>query len=132
MTVRTFHLGAILTVTTGRFLSPGGVADVGDLLGHMTGESLMTHQIPRAVRECGPALLVQHPQLAVEVPDEFDTPEAAQSWLDKQVALFGSELPVAPLDPADHTRIDPITELKMIRPDMPVIGLSPDGTVNVF
>ena len=30
-----------------------------------------------------------------------------------------------PLDVADHTRIDPLTELRMMRPDMPVIAVDP-------
>lgn len=111
---RSFHLGDILTITTGLLVSPRHVAGIYDILNFMTGDNLFTHQLPRAMDECSPALLAQHPQLrAVSTPEEFDGKEQVDRWLAEQVARFGEMLPVAPLDPADHTRIDPITELRM-------------------
>lgn len=121
---RSFHLGDVLSVTTGRFLAPGGIDAVQKLLDFMTGDSVFTHQIPRVVSECEPRLLEQHPQLRdLDVP-EFDGDRAAvDAWLAEQVARFGEHLTVSPLDPADHTRIDPITEMRQIAPHIPVIGV---------
>ena len=120
-------MGDILSVTTGALCSPRHVEGVYDLLGYMTGESLFTHQLPRASRECEPVLLAQHPQLAdVIVPDpwpEGDRKTVVYAWLDEQVAKYGETLPVVPLDPQDHTSIDPISELRMMRPDMPIIAV---------
>lgn len=126
---RLFHLGDILSVTTGRLVSPRHVDGVYDLLGFMTGESLFTHQLPRASRECEAPLLAQHPQLAdVEVPESFTGKEQVFAWLDEQVAIYGEQLPVVPLDPGDHTSIDPITELRMMRPDAEIIAVEvPDA-----
>lgn len=48
MTTKTFHLGDILTITTGRLVSPRHMEGVYDILNWMTGEDLLvTHQIPR-------------------------------------------------------------------------------------
>lgn len=133
---REFDLGDILSATTERLVSPRHVDGLYDLLGYMTGESLFTHQLPRANRECAPVLLAQHPQLAAVVVPEWkfgdgDDPKAiVYAWLDEQKAVYGATLPVRPLDPADHTSIDPIAELRMMRPDMPIIAVTPDGEVH--
>lgn len=122
MTTKSFHLGDILSVTTGYLVSPRHIDGVYDVLNHMTGDNLFTHQLPRASDECSPHLLAQHPDLAeVPVPDEFDGKEHVERWLAEQVARFGEYRDVAPLAEADHTRIDPIAELQMMRPGMPVV-----------
>lgn len=122
---RDFDLGDILSITTGRLVSRRHIDGVYDILGYMTGESLFTHQLPRASRECEGPLLAQHPQLAeVVVPDDFGgSKEAVYAWLDEQAARYGATLPVAPLAADDHTPIDPITELRMMRPDVPIIAV---------
>jgi hypothetical protein len=43
------------------------------------------------------------------------------------VAEHGETREVAPLDPVDHTRIDPLTELAMMRPDAEVITVRLDA-----
>lgn len=119
---RDFHLGDILTITTGLLVTPNGMGGVYSILNWMTGDNLYTHQLPRAGEECQGPLLKQHPDLAdVDVPDEFESKEHVFAWLAEQVARFGETRPVAPLDPADHTRIDPIDEFRMIAPGVPVI-----------
>jgi hypothetical protein len=121
---RDFHLGDILTVTTERLVSPRHMDGVYDILNWMTGDNLFTHQLPRAGEECKGPLLEQHPDLAnVELPDEFDGKEHVERWLAEQMKRYGETRPVAPLAEVDHTRINPLDELRMIRPDMPVIGV---------
>lgn len=132
---REFDLGDILSITTGALVSTRHIDGVYDILGYMTGESLFTHQLPRASRECEPALLAQHPQLRQVVAPEWDfdgkdPKTVVYAWLDEQKAIYGETLPVRPLNPEDHTSIDPIAELKMIRPDMPIIAVTPDGEVH--
>ncbi len=133
MTTRSFHIGDILTITTGLLVSPRHIAGVYDILNWMTGDNLFTHQLGRATDECKPHLLAQHPDLAaVEVPDfsrsgDRDTAEAAvKAWLTQQVAQFGETRPVAPLTSSDHTSIDPLTELAMNHPGKPVIAVNPE------
>ncbi len=128
MTTKLFHLGDVLSVTTGRLVSPNGVGGIYNILDWMTGESLMTHQLPRASRECEGPLLAQHPDLAaVVVPEDFGgSKERVMSWLAEQVAIFGEYREVAPLAAGDHTRIDPLTELRMMHPDAEVIVVTTD------
>src|SRR5688500_16791416 len=106
-----FHLGDILTITTGRLLSPRHMDGVYDILNYMTGDNLYTHQLPRASDECKPYLLKQHPQLAdIEVPD-FKQVEV-WGWLDEQVVRYGEQFDVEPIPQDDHTYRDPIEELQ--------------------
>lgn len=119
-----FHVGDILSVTTGRLVSPRHIGGVYDILNWMTGENLMTHQLPRVSEECEPFLKAQHPDLAeVVVPDSVNSEESLLFWLAEVTEQFGVTRPVSPLDAADHTYIDPIAEIKMIRPDMPIVGV---------
>lgn len=130
MSTKTFHIGDILSVTHDRLVSPDHIGGVYKILGWMVGEDLMTHQLPRVSRECEPALREQHPDLmAVTIPD-FDFPPGATKderaaivlgWLAEVVAEYGETREVEPLSKGDHTVIDPIAELKMIRPDVPII-----------
>lgn len=128
-TTRTFHLGDVLSVTTGFLVSPRHMDAFYDVLNFMTGDNLFT-QLPRACRECAPEILRQHPDLAsVVVPPEFEGKEHVEAWLAEQIAKFGESRELAPMNAADHTVIDPIAEMRMLRPDMPVIVVAPgDGT----
>jgi hypothetical protein len=123
-TTKTFHLGDVLSVTTGLMLSPTGMDGIYEILNWMTGENLMTHQLPRAGDECIGPLLAQHPDLAeVQVPaGVLDTEATYRAWMDEQVARFGETREVAPLGGEEHAYIDPVTELRMMmRPDLPVV-----------
>lgn len=122
---RRFHLGDVLTVTTGRFLCPEGVGGLYKILNWMTGESLMTHQLIRAGEECREPLLAQHPDLAyVDVPDDLEGEEAVRRWLAGEVDFYGEYRDVTPLHEDDHTRIDPITEMRKLAPNAEIIVVS--------
>jgi len=117
MNSRTFHLGDVLTVTTGLLLAPRGMEAVYDILNFMTGDDLYTHQLPRARNECASNLLEQHPHLAtVEV--EGVTPENFAAKLEELTAEYGEAVLVAPLPAHAHEFIDPMSELaEKIHPD---------------
>ncbi len=122
MTARLFHLGDVLSVTTGILVSPRRSAGVGDLLGFMTGDSVFDHQVSRLIGECAPALLAQHPRLAeVVAPDGFDDEASALAWLAEQVESLGEDLVIEALPAVEHTRIDPFAELAMKAPHLSVI-----------
>jgi len=126
-TTKNFHIGDILSVLTDRLVSPDHIGGVYNILNWMTGDSLMTHQLPRVSDECRPSLCDQHPDLAaVVVPADLSGEGPVKAWVAEQVAVYGETRPVAPLSPADHTSIDPIAEIKMIRPYMPIIGIEVD------
>ncbi|WP_433364146.1 hypothetical protein [Streptosporangium sp. CA-115845] len=126
--IRDFHLGDILSITTGLLVSPTHMDGIYRILNWMTSDNLFTHQLPRAGEECREPLLEQHPDLAdVQTPDEFDGKEHVERWLAEQVERFGETRPVAPLHPEDHTRINPFDEFRMIAPDVPIIGVEVKG-----
>ena len=106
---REFHLGDVLTVTTGVLLSPRGMEGVYDILGYMAGEQLWTHQLPRVAKEAEPVLLDQHPFLA-NIEANGVGPSNYHAWLAEQVKKFGETLSVRPMTEDEHERIDPLSE----------------------
>lgn len=121
---RSFSLAAVLTVTTGRLLCD--IGQVYDVLGYMTGEPLMTHQLPRASRECEGPILAQHPDLAaIEVPEWANDAATVERFLLSLRSSYGESRVLQPLASDDHTSIDPIEELRMMRPDLPIVVVAP-------
>lgn len=107
---RDFHLGDILSITTGHLVSPRHVEGIYDILNFMTGESLFTHQLPRGMRECSPVLLKQHPQLS-GIDASGVNADNWKGWLGAQVKQFGETLPVAPLASREAQYDSPIGDL---------------------
>jgi hypothetical protein len=125
--VSAFHLGDLLSITDGHLVAPSHMDGIYRLLNHMTGDNLFTHQLPRAADECKPELLRQHPFLAGIVAPEFRDVTHVELWLAEQCERHGTWFEVKPLDPGDHTHIDPLTEIAMIAPHMKVIPVVVDG-----
>lgn len=117
-----FHIGDILSITTDRLLSLDHIGGVYNILNWMTGESLMTHQLPRASRECEAFLISQHPDLVIDVPTITCEAEAI-TFLASLYPTLGEFRPVKPLPIGDHTHIDPITELRMMKPNAQIIAV---------
>lgn len=108
---RAFPLADILSVTTGKLLSHRHIEGVYDILGFMTGESLMTHQLPRAADACRPSLIAQHPDLdGVDPTPDLDH-DNLYVWLLDAERQYGSELLVAPVQPEQWQHKDALVEL---------------------
>ena len=124
---RTYRLDDVLTMTTGRLLSQRGIEAVYDLANFMTGDYLLTHQLPRAADACGPALLDQHPQLrGVEPAADIDQADFA-AWLADAERVHGTQLVVTPLPPGVWEHRDPIDELcGMVGPERVIVVEVPD------
>lgn len=60
---KSFHTLDILSITTGRLVSPDHMDGVYSILGWMTGRNLSTHELPPASDICKPHLLRCFPQL---------------------------------------------------------------------
>jgi len=60
---KNFHLGDLLSVTTGLLVSSRGFDGVYEILNFLTGDDLMTHQLPRACRAAADWLTSQYPEL---------------------------------------------------------------------
>lgn len=118
MNARKSPIAVILTVTTGHLLCD--FLEFRRFLDWMTGDSVMTHQIPRIVRECAPHILKQHPQLSGIDAAEINR-NNWQNCLSKYVEEFGADLEISPLLAGEHTFIDPLEELRSIVPDHKIL-----------
>lgn len=111
MATKQFHLGDVLSVTTGVLCSPERMGGVYAILNFMTNDDLYTHQLPRAADECKPYLLKQFPQLAAVDASNVNE-KNVWSWLGEQIARFGERFDVSPIPLNDHDVIDPFTEFR--------------------
>lgn len=131
---RMFHIGDVLSITTGRLVSPSGIDGICDILNFMTMDNLMTHQIPRACEECRPYLFAQYPWL--ESPEittmaigelilmlkETETGKMEKKllvmgWLSKLISgKYSIQCPemlaVRPIPESAHEVRDPVEELE--------------------
>lgn len=120
---RRFPLAVILNFADGRLLTK--VEDLYTFANYMTGDDLMTHQLPRAFREIQPVLEAQLPFLASSqfVKDKEiltrsldgapNKRAVIDDWLKDMAGSYGAEHEVAPL--ADWMRQNPISELIQMR-----------------
>jgi hypothetical protein len=130
MASRSFHIGDLITVVTGRLVSPNHIGGVYDVCDYVTGEAHMTHQLPRAVKVVGPWLVEQHPWLAdVEVP-AFDIPADADrdesmrivlAWVAQVAAERGEYHEVRPMPLGSYVGREPIAELREMAPHAQII-----------
>lgn len=100
----------VLSVVTGRLV--GKMGGVYEVLNWMAGESLFTHQIPRASREAQPVLVAAHPALrqAIDEAEQVNS-ENWSEWLQTWQDRYGPVLAVPKFAAADHECIDPMSEL---------------------
>jgi len=128
--MKLFHIGDVLSVTTGRLVSSRHMEGIYELLNFLTGDNLFTHQLPRAMRECEPWLKTQYPQLMADSPDMAvsievlkgnltSTPQnkeaigrACAAWVEGVRRKFElpEMLPIHEMGANMHTHIDPIEE----------------------
>ena len=117
-TTKTFTLADILTHTTGRLLTP--IGDVYLFLEWVTGEQgVMTHQLTRLSREVTPLLEKTFPdRAAIDIADVRISWQADVDALMARLAVdHGTHRDVPRMPAVDHIHIDPISELKMLKPD---------------
>ncbi|AOY74740.1 hypothetical protein [Clostridium formicaceticum] len=91
-----FHIGDVLSITTGKLVSTRHMDGIYDILKFMTGRSVFTHEIPDFIRECQKFLLEQFPQLTHANADQVDE-NSLESWIKEQEKTYGKELDIKPL-----------------------------------
>lgn len=127
---REFHIGDLLSITTGRLVSPRHIGGVYDIIDFITGVAHMTHQLPRAGEAIKPRLLQQHPWLAdITVPDGLERDEVFGPWLAEIVAKHGETHLVTAMPFGEYVGREPIAELREMAPNTPIIAVvaDPDG-----
>lgn len=107
---KTFPLGTVLSITTGRLLAPNGIGGVYEILNFMSGDNLFTHQLPRVMDECKPYLLQQFPQLA-DVDVSGVTGENWSAFMNELSQKLPADFEVEELPEGVHYTIEPLSEL---------------------
>lgn len=122
-----FYLGTILSITTGVLLTNTDppIQDIYNILNFMTRDDLYTHQLPRVSEECRPYLLEQHPFLSEIIEQQLMSQigvrrghAVIEEVMALLVAKYGEFHEVHPIHAEDHEMMDPIEELKRMRPDL--------------
>lgn len=125
-----FHIGDILSVTSGILVSPSHIGGVYEILGWMVNdEGIMTHQLPRISFECEGFLKELFPELvSIDVASAGITDdESLALWFKSLEPIYGTHREVPRLPEEDHTHIDPIAELRMMKPGAEIIVVSPES-----
>jgi hypothetical protein len=96
-----FHLGDLLSMTTGRMLSPHGMDSVQRLLGHLVNAELSALEVPFVSAEMKHPLREhlyrQYPWLSgLQPPVEVKDPVALLAWLSDTAAVHGAYHQVLP------------------------------------
>lgn len=138
MKTKEFHLGDILSVLTGRLVSPKGLQGYYDVINFMVGSILFTTQIPRAHEVCKPYLLNQLPQLGSPEIDfavgelilmlktdagRVESKKLILGWLAKLSAKYGEKFKVVPLPKGVYQEQDPAKEMKSDAPHLKIINV---------
>lgn len=133
-----FPLRVLLTVTTQRLLTEpddkggNGIDQLYEILGWMTNDSPMTHQLPRLGEECRAWLLKWFPELGpcsveqslasldrwIKADKTRTAQEGVRMWLTELKMMFPAlrdEYDVPQIHVEDHRRTDPIQELVEMR-----------------
>ncbi len=116
---RRFHVGDVLSVMTGRSLSPRGRRGVSDVLDYMTDDQVCNNQIGRFLSECAPPLTAKYEELLgpyieniAKNPPNGDL-EALRLIAEITETLGTSMLEVPRLSPEDHIKMDHLTEMEL-------------------
>lgn len=122
MQTKQFSMSAVLSCYTGWLF--GDIGEVYETLSFLTGETLFTHQIPRAMRQCRQHLesvLSWLPDVEREIAASRDACIAAQgkdglpSWshamFDSLIERYGDSFGLCPLPPGENGPRDPMQEL---------------------
>lgn len=101
MTGKTFSLAAVLEVASGRKLNEDGMDGVVELMSHIVGRPLWTHQLPRYQPGCAAWILAAYPQLsdAVELVHSVQVADLP-NWLARRQEKYGNAFRINPVPAA--------------------------------
>lgn len=109
---KAFATADVLSAVTGYIVSERKIAAVYDVLNFMSGESLMTHQLPRVGREAKEFMRSRIPGFEqIERESEAITGENWKEFAARWVARLGPTIDVPRMGLSAHERIDPMSEL---------------------
>lgn len=114
--LKSFHLGDVLSITTGILVSHDHVQGVYNILDWMTGESLFSHQLGRAADTALPVLKAEFPQLNDIVSPTYlrGNQDLIFEWVDMQAERYGQWFYVPKLAEGLYIPQDPLVELALM------------------
>jgi hypothetical protein len=113
----TINCADAITLITENLMVP--VERLYTLYNAMTGDSLFTHQLPRAFRACEPAARAAFPRLTEFTDANPITTENYRDVLRKAIMVCGDAFEIEPL--ADWVVRDPIEEAQAMAPGRVVV-----------
>jgi 2-keto-3-deoxy-6-phosphogluconate aldolase len=107
-----FHLGDVLSVITGRAISPTHMEGIMTITDYLMRREVSIIELPETSNKCRQALLEQFPQFTSINSDEI-TLENWESWLDEKVKVYGETLMVEPIkvDKAQQEKIEKMIDM---------------------
>jgi hypothetical protein len=128
---RRFHIGDIITVSTGVMVSPGNISSVRRLIQHMINRRLLDFQLIEATD-----LVRPHLRQAFAWLDNFDRDAILQlptgslpDWVVEQASQYGASHLVERLPAGTWVDRDPIAELKSkMLPGAQLVTMLDNGT----
>lgn len=125
---KTFHIGDIVSCGTGCLMPPNGMDGVYQLLNHLTGDNLFTHQLPMAGAKMRLYLEQQFPWLIGLTPPSMegvaDRKAVLEAWLAEVSAAHGEQHEVVPPSSSAWGEHDPIEDLRKVAPHAKIIGVA--------
>jgi hypothetical protein len=85
---RRFHLGDLLSVTTGVLVSPRYMEGLSDVVAYLTGADIDVDRIPESLAACRAYILLELPAFRGIAAEDVDF-DSWRSWLDSQKDRLG-------------------------------------------
>lgn len=98
-----FHLGDVLSLYTGKDLSPRGIAGIHRILNFLHGQELYDYQLSDKATEALPWITLHHPEFAELKFEDTELPAYWAEWLDDQITRFGATVTLHPI-PLDQLK----------------------------
>lgn len=128
-TRKKFSTEAVLAVYTGRLVCP--IQGVYDVVSHLTGNDVYTHQIPRLMAPCKTAIAEQIPQLhrkdVTRIIDSLPIrlQKSTQDQINAEIAawcadvrnMLGNSLTLTPMEDAVFWQTDPVESARDVAGD---------------
>lgn len=111
---KAFHISDVLTAVTGKLYSLRHMDGVYDIMGHLSGENLMTHSLVRAFKVFTPVLAERFPELASIVAPDVSNTKQLEEFIAQVAAEHGEYIDLEPLTELWES-IDPVSELALMR-----------------
>ena len=107
---RTFDLGTVLTVTSGRVFT--SIDNFYDILNYLSNDKIYTHQIPRVITIAKSYVLERYPQLdGVGKDVVINNKQDVETFIGEQKSIYGDSFVLSPMTGEIYQHIDPIDEL---------------------